>query len=172
MTKEILLVLALTVLAGSISAQDVPKAELSMGYSYFRAGFSSGVNQQGGSVSAAVNANRWLGLLGDLGVYHASPFGSSLNTYTFLVGPRFSARNRSRITPFAQALIGGAHLTAGSSSGSVTPFAIGAGGGIDVQMTKHLALRPQLDYFALRSNGETLHSARGTIAMVFRFGDR
>jgi len=172
MRKEILVVLALTVLAGSISAQDMPKAELSSGYSYFRAGFSSGVNQQGGSVSAAVNANQWLGLVGDFGVYHASPFGSSLNTHTFLAGPRFYARNRSRVTPFAQALIGGAHLTASSSSGSVTPFAIGGGGGIDVRMTEHLALRPQLDYLALRSNGATLNSVRGSIAVVLRFGGR
>ena len=172
MTKEIILALALTVLAGSVSAQEAPKAELSAGYSYFRAGLSNGVNQQGGSVSVAVNANRWLGFLGDFGAYHASPFGSSLNTYTFLAGPRFSARNRSRITPFAQALIGGAHLTAGGSSGSVTPFAIGGGGGIDVRMTEHLALRPQLDYLALRSNGATLNSVRGSIAAVFRFGER
>jgi hypothetical protein len=155
---------------GSASAQETPRSELSIGYSYFRAGISSGVNEQGGNVSLAGNVNRWLGIVGDIGGYHAAPYGSSLDTYTFFAGPRFSARNRSRVTPFAQVLFGGAHLN--GSSGSTTPFAVNAGGGVDLQLSRRLALRPQFDYIALRANGSTLNSARASVSLVLRFGGR
>ena len=97
-----------------------------------------------------------------------------LNTTTFMVGPRFSARSRSKVTPFVQALIGGAHLTAGASgfSTSVTPFAVSAGGGLDLQLSSHVALRPQVDFIALRSHGETLKSGRASFGIVYRFGGR
>jgi hypothetical protein len=170
MKKTTWLVLGILMFTGAGSAQETPRADISIGYSYFRAGLSSGVNQQGGSVSVAGNVNRWFGVVGDFGAYHASPFGSSLNTYTFLVGPRFSARNPSRVTPFAQVLIGGAHLN--GSSGSTTPFAVSAGGGVDLHVSRRLALRPQLDYLALRANGSTLNSARASLSLVFQFGGR
>jgi hypothetical protein len=172
MKKAIWLVLGSLFFVGSVGAQDVPKAELSAGYSFFRAGFSGGVNQQGGSVSLAGNVNRWLGIVGDFGVYHASPYGSSLNTYTFQVGPRFSLRTHSRVTPFGQVLVGGSRLTAsaGGSSGAITPFTVSAGGGVDVGLSRRLALRPQLEYLALRDNGSTLHCGRASLSLVFRFG--
>lgn len=172
MRKAIWMVLGSLILVGPACAQDAPKAELSAGYSFFRAGFSGGVNQQGGSVSLAGNINRWLGIVGDFGVYHASPYGSSLNTYIFQVGPRFSARSHSRITPFAQVLLGGSHLTAssGGSSGAVTPFTVSAGGGVDVGLSPRIALRPEIEYLALRDNGSTLNCARASLSLVFRFG--
>ncbi len=76
----------------AVRAQELPAADLSVGYSYFREGFSNGVNANGGTAAFTGYANRWLGITGDFGGYHASPFGVSANTYTFLVGPRFSAR--------------------------------------------------------------------------------
>src|SRR5262249_17221527 len=86
--------LILTTSAGF--SQERPKAELSTGYSYLRLGGGNGVNQHGGSVSISGNLSPWFGVVGDFGAYG----GSGLNTFTFLVGPRFSARNRSGITPF------------------------------------------------------------------------
>lgn len=162
------------VLACTAAAQETPKAEVSAAYSYLRLGGSGGLNQRGGSFSVAGNANRWFGIVGDFGFYHASPFGVGLNTTTFMVGPRFSARSRSKLTPFVQALIGGAHMTAGVSgfSSSVTPFAMSAGGGLDLQLAPHVALRPQVDFIALRSHGETLNSGRASFGIVFRFGRR
>src|SRR5436309_7260106 len=94
-----LLLLALPTRATSVDA--------SFSYSYFRLGGSGGINQNGISGSLAYNPNRWLGAVGDFGGYHASPGGISLNTYTYLVGPRLSLRNPTKVTPFAQVLLGG-----------------------------------------------------------------
>jgi hypothetical protein len=98
----------------AVRAQELPAADLAVGYSYFRAGFSNGVNANGGTAFTGY-ANRWLGIAGDFGAYHASPFGVSANTYTYLVGARFSYRHSEPAAPFAQVLLGGAHLTAGAS---------------------------------------------------------
>ncbi|GAC1620694.1 MAG: hypothetical protein PVS2B2_18600 [Candidatus Acidiferrum sp.] len=155
-------------------AQDTPKVELSTGYSFLREGGSGGVNANGATVSVAGNLNHWIGLVGDLGAYRASPSGASLNTYTFLVGPRFTYRKPAGIQPFVQVLAGGAHLTAavGGFSGSTTAFAYSAGGGVDLGFSRRISLRPQIDYIGIRSQGSTLNTARVSIGIVFRFGSR
>jgi hypothetical protein len=157
-----------------LRAQEAPAADLSVGYSYFREGFSNGINANGGTASFTGYANRWLGFTGDFGAYHASPFGASANTYTFLVGPRFAYRHSNRVAPFTQVLIGGAHFTAGANgiSDSVTGFAWSAGGGIDLGLSEHLAFRPQFDYIGIHAAGGTLNSARASASIVFRFGSR
>ena len=110
--KRLAFVAVLAVLAALVatpaSAQSV---DASVSYSYFRLGGSGGLNQNGISGSLAYNPNRWLGLVGDFGGYHASPGGVSLNTYTYMFGPRLSLRNPSGITPFVQALVGGSRIT-------------------------------------------------------------
>jgi hypothetical protein len=168
------LAMGILLLTGSASAQEKPKAEVSVGYSYLRLGGSNGVNQQGGSTSIAANLNRWFGIVGDFGGYHAFSSGASLDTYTFLFGPRFSLRRQGRVIPFAQVLLGGAHVTAsgGGFSGGTTPLAISGGGGVDLRVSQHLALRPQVDYLALRSQGATLNSVRASFGIVFRFGGK
>src|SRR5215471_7636476 len=112
MKKIVLMVLMFAVFAGVSLAQSVPHGDAAIGYSYFRLGGSGGINQNGVSGSVAFNANHWLGLAADFGGYHASPAGASLNTFSFLFGPRFSYRRTGRIVPFAQTLFGGAHLSA------------------------------------------------------------
>lgn len=161
-------------MAGSAHAQETPKAEISAGYSYLRLGGSGGVNQNGGNVSVAGNLNRWFGIVGDVGFYHAAPFGVGVNTTTFMAGPRISVRSSSRATPFVQVLFGGAHLAAGLNgfSSSVTPFALSAGAGVDLKVSSHVAFRPQLDYIAMRSGGQTTNAVRASFGIVFRFGSR
>ncbi len=172
-----ILFLALGIFGLSVSAvraQELPAADLSVGYSYFREGFSNGVNANGGTAALSGYVNRWLGITGDFGAYHASPFGVSANTYTFLVGPRVAYRHSERVAPFAQLLVGGAHLTAGGSgiSASTSGFAWRAGGGIDLGLRRHLAFRPQFDYIGIHAGGGTLNSARVSAGIVFRFGSR
>src|SRR5690242_4287668 len=120
MKKIILFGLGLFLFAGSLRAQSV---DVSGGYSYFRLGGSGGINQNGISGSVAYNPNRWLGVVADVGGYHASPGGVSLNTYTYLFGPRLSFRNPTHLTPFVQGLIGGSRLTLGGGGGSNSQFA-------------------------------------------------
>jgi hypothetical protein len=174
MRKMILLVGLLLLTAAVSRAQDTPGAEVSASYSFLRFGVSHGVNQNGASVSVAGNFNRWLGLAADVGGYHKSEAGVTFNTYTYMGGPRVSYRNSNHVTPFAQVLIGGAHgtLSGFGGSGSGNGFAYSAGGGVDLGVTKHLALRPQLDYIGMRFSGSTVHTVRGSFGIVFRFGGR
>ena len=174
MRKAILVVGLILFSAAGSRAQDTPAAEVSASYSFLRFGVSDGVNQNGGSVSVAGNVNHWLGLVGDVGGYHTTQSGATLNTYTYMVGPRFSMRQSGKVTPFVQVLAGGAHNTAAASgfSASANSFAFSAGGGVDLALSKHIALRPQFDYIGLRSQGNTLNTLRSSIGIVFRFGGR
>src|SRR3981189_1613952 len=164
MRKMILLVGLLLLTATASRAQETPGAEVSASYSYLRFGVSNGVNQNGASISVAGNLNHWLGITGDFGGYHKSQAGVTFNTYTYLGGPRFSYRKCSRVTPFAHVLVGGA--------GSANGFAYSAGAGVDLGLTKHLALRPQLDYMGMRFSGNTVNTVRGSFGIVFRFGNQ
>ena len=68
MKKIVLLVLVVLTSALAASAQEAPRGDFSVGYSYFREGFSGGANTHGGSVSGAGYFNDWLGVVGDFGV--------------------------------------------------------------------------------------------------------
>lgn len=162
----------------SAVAQDTPKAEIFGGYSYLRANpglGAPGINLNGGSGSVAFNPTKIIGVVGDFGVYHAGNIynsGVSGNVFSYLFGPRLSYR-RDRITPFAQALFGGAHASGGSSSNN--SFAMALGGGIDVKATDHIAIRLiQAEYVLTRFNIVGLatdqNNVRISAGVVFRFG--
>jgi hypothetical protein len=161
--------LLLAIAVSNARAQETtPSAEFSASYSFLREGLQDGVNANGGSVSVAVNPNRWLGVVADVGGYHAAPFNNSLNTVTYLFGPRFSYRRLSKVTPFAQVLVGGAHLSGGGASAN--GFTVSAGGGIDLSVSQRLALRTQVDYIGIRPNDHVLNAVRGSFGIVYRFG--
>lgn len=83
--------------------QETPKAELFGGYSY------AGGGSNGFDASIAVNVNNWLGLVGDVGGQYSTftdqGFTEKIRSHSFLVGPRFSARQK-RVVPFVHALFG------------------------------------------------------------------
>ena len=165
MRKALLLLAGLMVFVGAAHGQYTPMAELSLNYSYFRAGSLDGVSMHGGSVSLAGNVSDWFGVVGDFGAYHGQPdFSGGLNIQTYMVGPRFSARSRSRITPFGQVLAGGFHGL------GTNGFALSAGGGLDVKVSDRFAIRAfQVEYVLLRSQGDSLNSPRVSAGVVFRF---
>lgn len=163
MQKTIWLAAVIFLGATSSFAQEAPKGDVTASYSFLHFGASGG-NAQGGSFSAAVNANRWFGIAGDFGAYSQSP----VKTFTFLAGPRFSVRTQNRITPYVETLFGGTHFTT-SGFGSAG-FTVLAGGGLDLGMSRSVALRPQVDYLAIRSGGSTLNAARISLGVAFRFG--
>jgi len=119
---------------------------------------------QGGSGSVTYNASKWLGLTGELGVYHflrdVSPLlGSNTqvrgNVVSYMFGPRLNLRKFDRFVPFAEFLLGGTHggpeLT---GTGNQSSFAVAAGGGVDMVLTKNLAWRvAQMDYFMTNFSG-------------------
>jgi len=159
--------LGLLLLAGTSRAQG--KVDASIGYSYFHLGGGADLSQNGISGSIAYNPIPFMGVVGDFGGYHASPGGVSVNTYTYLFGPRINFRNPTRITPFAQFLVGAAHLTAGNGGGSTTDFSYSFGGGVDLPVLPHLAVRPQVDYVGIRDSGNTANCTRVSVSAVLHF---
>jgi len=166
MKRLLLLGLALFFFALPSRAQSV---DASVGYSYFNLGGGGGLSQNGVSGSIAYKPIPFLGIVGDVGGYHASPSGESLNTYTFMFGPRIIMHNPTRVTPFVQFLAGDGHLTAGNGGGSSNDFAFSVGGGVDFGVLPHLALRPQIDYVGLHNSGGTVNCTRVSVSAVVHF---
>lgn len=128
---------------------------------------------QGASLNGAITFYRGFGLAMDLTGLHASHIapGVGLNEIDFMVGPRYTYRlglkskYESRI--FGEALLGGARGTS-----SVFPRATGldskaasvayqVGGGLDISITKHIAIRAiEADYVEsyLPNNGGNTQS--------------
>jgi outer membrane protein OmpA-like peptidoglycan-associated protein/opacity protein-like surface antigen len=183
-----------------------PKFEWFLGYSFWRAMPTSPSNRMGylhgGSTSIAYNFSRYFGLVADFGGYDNSKvtlfsptasrtFDSDGTAYTYLFGPRFSYRHYERVTPFVQALIGGATATSVTIAGcagdpSCTPlssensFAASLGAGFDIKLTHHIALRLIEGDFLLtnfrspfagnQSDQSWQKNVRLSSGLVFRFG--
>ncbi len=158
----IVVALALSEAAPPAKGQDQPsKLEVYGGYYYARFNVNANVpgiapsatyNGNGGGGQLEYNANRWLGLVGDLSGFYATSSGSGAfagAAFTYLFGPRVNFR-RGKVTPFAQALFGGVWTTDGiaQSTGPENNFAMTAGGGIDFKVSQHVSIRPiQAEYF-------------------------
>ncbi len=193
----------------SNSAIEYPKVELFLGYTHFGTGSTDTVpgnrmvGLNGGSASVAFNLNRYLGLVADFGGYDDNQLqltgtganeplvvNSSGTAYTYLFGPRFSFRNSSRFTPFAQVLVGGVHASDVTVSGCTgtactplpaqTALALTAGGGLDIRLTRHFSIRAvQAEYMMTRfadvtygSTGAatTQNDLRLSSGLLFGFG--
>lgn len=166
-------------------AQERAIADVSAGYSYVRYnpgtfGFKS-FSMNGGSASAAYNINGWLSGVADFGGYSKHNIlgnGVSGTLSTYLFGPRVSVRHFGRVTPFAEALFGVAHVGRNflSTGRGQTPFAMTVGGGLDYRVTSHFGIRAgQVDYLLTRfsevsnTNQKTQDNLRVTSGLVFRF---
>ena len=156
--------LAVFVLAGvcslPASAQDHPKGELFGGYQFTH--LSPDLNASGWNASIAGNLNSWLGVAADF----SGAYKNGGKFHTAMVGPVFSLRKSERVTPFAHVLFGGAFATGGNNA-----FATAIGGGMDVKVSEHVAVRlVQADWMLFRAEGITdKKNARVSAGIVFRF---
>ena len=155
------LLLALFATARPIKAQEqASKLEAYGGYYYVRFNVNASAaggapsetfNGNGGGVQLEYNANHWLGVVGDMAGYGATATTNGAlvgGAFTYLFGPRVNFRH-GKVTPFAQTLFGGIWTTNGiGNSGSENNFAMTAGGGIDIKVSRHISVRPaQAEYF-------------------------
>ena len=183
-----------------------PRVEWFLGYSFWRAAPTSSSNRMGylhgGSTSIAYNFNRYLGLVADFGGYDnnkltligptgSQTFSSDGSAFSFAFGPRISYRRYERFTPFIQALFGGAHASSVKISGcNITPtctllgsdtgFATFLGTGLDIKISRHIALRLiEADFllthfkdpFSTDGQGRGWQdNVRLSTGIVFRFG--
>lgn len=145
---------------GAQAQEAASKLELYGGYYYVRFNINADLagvppsqtfNANGGGSQLEYNASKWLGVVGDLAGYAAT---SSVNgalvggAFTYLFGPRVNFRSK-KVTPFAQALVGGMATTSGiGRSGIQNNFALTAGGGLDFKLSEYVSVRPvQAEYF-------------------------
>ncbi len=128
--------------------------------------------------NAAVSGyfSRNLGVTADFSGNYGKPsvqgVGIDTKLYTFLFGPAIRFPNASRITPFAHALFGGGNfsVSAAGVSGSETDFTWAAGGGIDVRLSPHVAVRlAQADFLQTRVASESQNHFRYSAGIVLKF---
>ncbi len=107
---------------------------------------------QGGSAQVSVPVVGPLSIAGEIagGTKSKAYLGYDVSLITYTVGPQLRL-TRGRFEPFAEALLGGAHgsgLPFGTTgSTSANSFALVLGGGVDVALSAHFALRAvEADY--------------------------
>lgn len=168
MVRKISVLLGLFLLV-SLSAQAqglADKVELFGGYSYERFDSSPKVNLNGWELSGQYKFHDWLGGVADLDGHYGSIAGTGVSVHTFLFGPQISFP--ARVSPFAHALFGGAHVSGGGASD--TSFSAAIGGGIDTRIGHGLSWRIiQGDYLMTRFFGSRQDNARLSTGIVFRF---
>ena len=185
--------------SASSSSDTYPAVDLFAGFAYVRFSTNTRLNPSvtiketfnwlGFTGAVAGNVNRWFSVVGDFGVYRIKdlPPNVSGSAYTFLFGPQFSKRGE-HWTPFVHALFGAARLADISVSGpptasfsaffnrsfSANAFATALGGGLDVNINKHIGIRLfQAEYLLTKftdNNDNKQNNLRASTGLVLHFG--
>jgi outer membrane immunogenic protein len=191
-TQFILLPLTMAccfMVAPSSAAQSLSRIEAGANYNYTRTNAAPGqcgcISLQGGSGWVGLNVIPPFDLIAEVGSQYAtniSPFAAGLTVTSYMGGIRYQRNTNARLSPFIQAVAGGAHaggsMAPGNSGipGSSNAFAMAAGGGIDLRLSEHFAFRViQADYYYTRfPNGVNDHqnNLRVGAGLVVRFGSR
>jgi hypothetical protein len=170
--------------ATSARAQDSHPILVGADYSYVRTNILPGCNcvsLNGGGVQFEAGLTHHLAAVADLTVAHRSGiteanYDLTQTTYTF--GARYlPLRGRSRLQPFGEFLLGGAH-TSGSLSpdstgfGGSNAFAFQTGGGIHLPLSSRIVIQPvRVDYLLTKfANGadDRQNDLRVSVGVLFR----
>ena len=156
-------------------SNDLYRADVFGGYSWTR---SRDEGWHGWNVSGAVHVNEWLGFAADLTGHYKTLSNTSFSLHSGAVGPRFTwGRDLfSYFVPFVQAQAGTFRTRAHtdfldtSFSESETHGGFALGGGVDVSLSDHAAVRAKAEYVVIRANGRNEGDPRVSGGVVFRFG--
>jgi len=175
-------------------AQTDSKGNISFGYSYLKTTLSptgatapsiSSSNLNGWNTSFEYKPFHWLGAVGEFGGNYGnervvpfcevipicpSPLNANASLHAFLFGPRVSV-SLGKVTPFAQALFGGAHTNATGTGFSLsdTSFSNAIGGGADFRLTRTMGWRVQGDLLQTRFFNTSQNNFRFSTGLVVRF---
>ena len=172
--RKILFIMAILLVASitGFSQDEAPKIEAYGTYTLFRADIDIFNNEslQGWGAGVQWNPQRYLGLVAEFnGSYGSSNVpnptlpGTTVkvgtNVYSYLFGPRVSYRTKP-LTLFAHSLFGFATLQTDLANNCPTcntinknQFAMALGGGVDVNITKVIAIRAgDFDYVPIHSD--------------------
>jgi opacity protein-like surface antigen len=186
MRKSALITLAVVLLAGLSLAQS--SGNIFVGYSLENTGWS-GINS---AFTTRPNLHGWeaslegkflphLGVVTDFSGHYGSenflveaPGGvSHINVtghqWEVMFGPRFSIAV-GKITPFAEAMFGVAHIhNGGDVDHTNTSFATALGGGLDYNLLRILAARVEIDWVRTHFFSTTQNNLRFSPGLVLRF---
>lgn len=153
----------------------------------------------GFNIAVTGNITRRIGITGDFSALFrrqtVNVTGGNVRfkstSFSYLAGPQFKFINKTRVTPFVRALAGvsnnhfsyratatGATTPAAEASLNITDFALAVGGGLDVRVNKHIAVRAfQIDYNPVFvqnrpeigfNSGRRFDNLRFSIGIVFK----
>ena len=178
--RKLLIAVGLLLVAGSTKAQENRGFEASGSYQFVRfnpGGGSDGINCHGGSGSVGAYLTSRIGVIGEFGACKVTglPSGATAHELNYLFGPRvYFSTSRGRVFPFVQALFGGEQFSAsatGVGSASSNAFAMTAGGGADVTLTRHVSFRAiQVEYLYTHFGGASQNNLRLQSGIVWRIG--
>ena len=141
MQKLMALIFLMTICHVPTMAQDHPRFAAFVGYQYahypYRTQDYPAMSGNGWMISATGYVNRWFGLEADITGAYRDSFS---HDYTFMGGP-FLALRTDHFTPFVHALFGGYKFGKLKLMGGCA----GVGGGLDIRILKHQAVRVQVD---------------------------
>jgi opacity protein-like surface antigen len=164
-------------------AEDAPAIEVFGGYSFVRVDTTTAfdvpsnsfdLNMNGWNASVALNGNKWLGFVADFGGVYGSVESVNVRTHSIMFGPRIAVR-KGKLTPFFQAVFGYARITGDDGDFTENDFGMAFGGGLDINVSSRLAVRPvQVDYFTVKagSTGDFSDNLRYSAGIVFKLGKR
>jgi opacity protein-like surface antigen len=176
--------------AAASYAQGVPTLEVALNYAHVSV---TPTNSQIGNFAmsgadgqVAYNFNKWISGVADASYVTMKSTASSgeigLTIHgteiAYLAGPRVSYRHFQRFTPFAQILVGMFHDTPTTFQDlDKSQFKLGysAGGGVDIRIKPHIAIRPvgidvmRTQFAELGSTRQVQTNFRYTAGVVFRF---
>jgi len=139
------LVIAVILFGGTAVGQDYYRGEIFAGYSYLNIdtnGLTSRQSLNGWEAAFTGNANKWVGVEGDVSGYYKTYLGVKVTDYAFAGGPRINFGPAFVHTLFGMDSLTGSALGLSASQNS---FAGVLGGGVEYPTTKRLALRVSVD---------------------------
>jgi opacity protein-like surface antigen len=166
--RKFFLAVAVLALSGLAAKAQTPRVELFTGLSYgqFNPGgllteSTSGVGRHfsmpGFEVTPQFNFSKWFGVVADVSIYGGTAdvdqFPQHGRIYNYLAGPQLTGRNIGPFNVFVRGLVGVSHahvtfntggdplVAAFNNANKQTRLTYGFGGGIDLNATKHVALR-------------------------------
>jgi opacity protein-like surface antigen len=159
-------------------AQNTPRAQVFGGYTYTRFDADgTGVNTHGWNAALAGNFTDHLGIVGDFTGDYSTTAGAHTHLYSYMFGPQAFA-HCGRWTPFVHALFGTSHLDVNLPGPNGfdfkdRSFSMKLGGGVDVNLTDHIAVRLlEADYFPTGLFGTNQTNVRLSFGIVLNLGKR
>ena len=175
---QLVLSVLVVLLVASIPAVAQPDWRLFGGFSYMNYDMGDGsesVAGWDGSVTQYISAAPWFGATAEVGgAYKKYEPDLRTSTYSVMVGPSFAYRKNPTIEPFAHVLFGAVGNTNNMGIKAVWVLGYAFGGGVDLTISKLLAVRGQADLIRTTfpdGNTDRQNSIRVLGGLVFRFSN-